>query len=756
MTIHRGLMASLVVSAFGLVVPLGAWANPGMAWEALTELPQPRGVERGKLLPQAYAPFRLNREALEAQLLAAPMEDGEEARFAPLLLAFPTPEGQLSHFEVVESPIMAPELAAKYPEIKTYLGQGVEDPTTTVRFSVTPIGFHAQVLSERGTIFVNPAFDGETDHYVAYHIRDDRVTHRLACSTDREHQIAPVPAERGNGEGGERAITIGPQRRTFRAAIAATGEFSFTYGNDTVAGGLAAVVMLMNRVNHVYENEASVRMVLVPNNDLLIYTFSVGDPYTNGNNSLMLGENPPNVNSIIGSANYDIGHVFGTGGGGVAYLGVVCSGLKAGGVSSVTGGLDQWYSAFLVTHEMGHQFNAPHSFNSSSGGCADNWDPSGSYEPGAGTTPMGYVNVCPPDEVQDFGDFYFHSGSFDRITAFLECCTSCASITATGNQAPTNVVAGPAATIPSRTAFVLNASATDPDGDLLTYCWEQRDLGPQQTLTDGDNGQSPIFRTFLPTSNTSRMLPNQFSVLTGALVYGERYPTASRAMGWRVTVRDNRAGNGGVGFANTVVNIVGTAGPFRVTAPNGNVTWSQTQTVLWDVAGTNAPPINTANVRIELSTDGGQTFPTVLAASTPNDGSHEVQLPEISTNLARIRISATNSIYFDVSDANFQITPFPVPAPFALLTPANTSINVPLQPTFSWNVSQNATGYRLEVDTDSNFTLPLVYSVDLAGLSHVPPGGVLGPSQQYTWRVLALNSFGETVSGPLDRLQGAL
>ena len=75
----------------------------------------------------------------------------------------------------------------------------------------------------------------------------------------------------------------------------------------------------------------------------------------------------------------------------------------------------------------------------------------------------------------------------------------------------------------------------------------------------------------------------------------------------------------------------------------------------WDVAGTDAAPVNAANVKISLSTDGGHTYPIVLAASTPNDGSQSVAFRTSPRSGARIKIEAVGNVFFDVSNADFTI-----------------------------------------------------------------------------------------------------
>jgi hypothetical protein len=391
-----------------------------------------------------------------------------------------------------------------------------------------------------------------------------------------------------------------------------------------------------------------------------MYASSVGDPF-GGNGTGVINTSTATINGVIGAANYDIGHVFTTGSGGVAGLGVVCGGAKGRGTTGLptpTG--DAFYIDF-VAHEMGHQFGGDHPFNGTGGNCSGgNRNGPTAYEPGSGSTIMAYAGICGADDLQPHSDPFFHAISLQQINNYTNGGGSCSVNTVNANQPPVidsgSLPSG--YTIPKGTPFVLTGSATDPDaGDTVTYSWEEWDLGPAAPLSAGDNGTSPIFRPWPPTVSGTRMFPKLSTVLTGIALKGETLPTTTRALKFRLTARDQIPARGTTQSADITVNVVNTAGPFQVTAPNTAVSWAQgsSQTVTWDVANTTAAPVNCSAVDIALSADGGQTFPYTLATGVANSGSAGITVPTIATGQGRVSVTCASNIFFDISNANFTI-----------------------------------------------------------------------------------------------------
>jgi hypothetical protein len=442
--------------------------------------------------------------------------------------------------------------------------------------------------------------------------------------------------------------------RTYRLAVAATGEYT-TFQGGTLALAQAAQVTTMNRVNGVYEKDIAITMVIVPNNDLIIYTNAGSDPYTNGTPGTMINQNQTNVDAQIGSANYDIGHVFGTNSGGLAGLGVVCSGSqKARGVTGSSAPVGDPFDIDYVAHEMGHQFGGNHTQNNNCNSVA-----AARREPGSASTIMGYAGICAPD-VQSNSDDYFHGYNLGEISnEILSNGHTCEVLTSLNNTPPVIASTNGNVTVPANTPFALTAIASDVDGDQLTYLWEQMNnqASTQPPLATATGG--PNFRSFDPDTLPTRYFPKLSALANNGPFTWEVIPSVTRTMNFRVSVKDNHAVGSCNDYTDVTLSTTAAAGPFIVTYPDATgISWAEnsTQTVTWDVANTDLAPVNCTSVRILLSIDGGLSYPYELNAGTTNDGSESVLVPATPTTTARIMVISAAGTFFDISNNNFAIT----------------------------------------------------------------------------------------------------
>ncbi|MEO8665584.1 MAG: zinc-dependent metalloprotease family protein [Ignavibacteria bacterium] len=622
-----------------------------------------------RIIPSKYNTVNTNIEQLTAQLRNAPFELSDRAQNSPYVIELPMPNGQYSKFYLTEYSMMEPGLAMQFPDMRTYNVKGMDDPYAVGKLDITMHGFHAMVLTPMGDYYIDPYSSDEREVYISYYKSDflPSKENKFECLVNEEILYPDL--------GGSNMVMTGQQLRTYRLACAADGEYTAFFGG-TVPAGQAAVVTAINRVNGIYERDMSVRMTLVANNMNIVFTNSATDPYNNNDGNAMLGQNQTTCDNaaFIGSGNYDVGHVFSTGGGGVAGLGVVClAGNKARGVTGLPSPVGDPFYIDYVAHEMGHQFGGNHTFNSTTSNCGfGNRNGSTAWEPGSGSTIMPYAGICGADDLQPHSDDYFHSGSVTEITNYTQTGggSSCPVTTSTGNTPPVVTVPAGGFTIPVSTPFALTGSATDGETPgSLTYCWEEFDVGPAGS-PNSPSGNAPIFRSFSPVTSPTRTFPKTSDLLNNGHTLGELLPTYTRSLSFRLTARDNSAGGGGISFGSVAFNVNSGAGPFLVTSPNTAISWDNgtSQNVTWNVANSNAAPVNCANVNIKLSTDGGLTFPITLASNTPNDGSESITVPSINTTTARIKVEASGNIFFDISNTNFTIVISSVaPSTFTLI-----------------------------------------------------------------------------------------
>ena len=680
--------------------------------------------------PTEFKLYNLNAEAMKQQLFSIV---GSQAQRHSTIISLPNSDGQLEKFEVFEASNFEPALQARFPEIRAFSGKGITDKYATLKLSISPQGIQAMTFR---TDKVNEFIEAYSkDHTVYAVFKSQRVKGQLpwTCATEDKIMFEGINSTVGRNPVPESSAG---ELKTMRLAQSCTAEYSNFFGATSSAQvGLvmAAYNATMTRCNGVYEKDLALHLNLIPNTTDVIFYDPATDPYSPGNigaGGPWNGELQATLTSIIGDANYDIGHLFGASGGGgnAGCIGCVCNaGVKGRGFTSPADNIPQGdnFDIDYVVHEVGHQLGANHTFSHSSEGTGVN------KEVGSGITIMGYAGITSHDVAPHSIDI-FHEASIQQIQTNLatKTCPVTTNITAT-NATP---VVAPVSnyTIPISTPFALTGSATDANpGDVLTYCWEQNDDVSGQTGTNSRARENkpvgPNWLSWPATANPTRTFPILATILAGgyttaALPGGdpgvliEALSNVSRTLNFRLTVRDNSPYSstaplkvGQTAFTDMTVTVTNSSGPFAVTTPNTNVSWpgNSTQTVQWSVNNTTAAPVSCANVRILLSTDGGFTFPTVLVANTPNDGSESVNIPNTPSTTARIKVESIGNIFFDISNTNFTISAAVAGFTFNATTPTTVACPAPATPTV--NLGTTATG---------GFSTPIV----LTATTGVPAG----------------------------------
>lgn len=580
-----------------------------------------------------------------------------KAKNTQKVVNLPNEKGGFQKFSVKEISNFEKGLAKKFPNIKTFLAKGIDDPTAYAKISIGTDGVHISISSSKHpTLYIDP-YTKNRIIYIAYLKKSVENKKSFLCKTHKRKNLQ----KRSNIA---KRTPNDSKLRTFRLALACTSEYAQFHLNNqntpttaTASEKKAVVLSAMNttltRVNEIYMRDLSLKMVLVDNNDKIIFLNPTSE-LSNNNASILIEQSQKVCDSLIGNANYDIGHTFSTGAGGLAGIGVACKeGEKAYGVTGSDQPINDPYNIDFVTHEIGHQFGADHTFNNS---CDANRNDLTAVEPGSGSTVMGYAGICNPS-IKKNSDSYFHSVSINEIWSFIKNAT-CAQITNTNNTPPSILDGGVNVYVPKSTPLVLKAKASDNENaNSVTYCWEQIDNGIATMPPVSTNTKGPLFRSLPPTSSPYRYLPSLQTVVASTTNEWEVLPSIAREMNFSLTVRDNNL-TGGASTRNDIKVTVTDSSPFTVTSQNTTATvWNagSTETISWNTSSTNVAPINCKNVRIKLSTDGGLTFPTTLAESTPNDGTHTINAPYLPTKSARIMVEAVDNIFYNVNSANFTI-----------------------------------------------------------------------------------------------------
>ncbi|GAA4277394.1 zinc-dependent metalloprotease [Aquimarina mytili] len=584
-----------------------------------------------------------------------------------VIITFPTKGGKFKEYRVKETSVLHLDLANKFPDIKSYIGTSVNGEGEVVHFSLGYNNFRGMIMKPDATITNIKPSTSNSKMYVVTSKTDEPVKpincQTIDNATETFSEKSTRQAEKSNKA--KKDANDG-RLRVYRMAIAVTGELSKIYTDaanvtngstqQRKAAVLAELNALMTRVNAVYERDLGTTFELVPNIENSIFLDGRTDGITHGNTSISVNEGQGVLDAAIGNANYDIGHVLDSDGTGRGALNSACVDSKkaqgATGAHPFTSVADYFFRTFV--HEIAHQFGANHSFNNSCGG---NRLDEGAVEPGGGNTIMAYTGCEPNTENTQY--VFFHAKQIDEMWNHILDVASCATTRSIDNSAPT-ANAGRNYTIPRSTPFVLEGSGSDPNtSDQLTYTWNQMDkeIAPMPPRANSTSG--PLFRYRPPGPSPNRYMPDLSTVKAGeSSSEWEVVPSVARTMHFRFTVRDNHPGGGNTDSDDVVVTVSGTAGPFEITSQNSrfDAPIGSTQTVTWNVAGTTGNGVNAATVDILLSTDGGNTYPITLASAVPNDGSHQVRIPNNEGGVNRIMVRGTNNIFFDITNANFSIT----------------------------------------------------------------------------------------------------
>lgn len=687
--LYKIFLAILIVSSSSFQL-----AGQATYWSSQSESSRvtPDKAVARQSFPKEFKLFSLNAAPLRQQLFSIV---GANASRHSTIISLPNAEGAMEQFEVYEASNFEPALQARFPEIRAYSGRSLRNGADMLKLSISPQGVQTMVFRSNGPNEYMEPYSADHTVYAVFKSQRQKGGLPWLCSTPDQQLASNLHQQVTN-----RPASNTGELKTMRLAQSCNAEYSNWFGATSAAQVnlvLAGFNATMTRTNGCYEKDLALHLNLIANTDAVIYYDPATDPYTtmgNWNNQLQA-----TLTAVIGEANYDIGHMFGASGGGgnAGCIGCVCvDGQKGRGITSPADGIPQGdnFDIDYVAHEIGHQLGGNHTFSMSSEGTGVN------KEVGSGITIMGYAGITGQDVAPHSIDI-FHQASIQQIQVNLSTKTCPITTVITANNATPVVAPVSNYTIPITTPFALTGSATDANaGDVLTYCWEQND---NSTTTGAGSVASPTKTTgpnwlsFSPVTSPTRLMPRLSTILTGGSVTGplpggdaganiEALSSVARTLNFRLTVRDNSPYStaapvkvGQTAFTDMVVTVDATTGPFLITSQNTATNWvgGSTQAVTWSVNGTTGAPINCANVKISFSTDGGVTFPVVLAASTPNDGTENIAVPVDPTGNGRVKVEAIGNIFFDINNAVITITPppngfnFNSPAPVVAACPAS-------------------------------------------------------------------------------------
>lgn len=683
-----GVLLLVLLSALG---PLSA-QNERSFW---TPVPAPEASQNPWVRPASGRYLHLDLPTLIAHL------DGPSGK----TILLPDPQGQMRLFQVQWAPAAEEPVYQRFPFLGTYRIHDPADPTVQGRIDHTLAGFHAMYFDGPRTVMIDPVWRDRTDTYAVYfkdnYWPEDHPAITFECGNHEGQDPEEIEWSLEEDAVSLRADGAPVTLLKYRIAIATTGEYS-QYHGGTKPLVMSELITVVNRMNSVMERDMGLTLVLVGDNDKIIYLDPQTDGFTNGETGLMINEVTARIGQWIKFDDYEIGHVFGVatnGNVGLAQLGCVCTPSKARGVSGLfVPKFDPFYIN-VVAHEIGHQYAATHSFNK----CI-NESPGTGWEPGGGSTIMSYSGSCGTNSMQNNAHDYYHGGSLRQMRNFVrqDAGSECPERISTVNTEP--VVTLPYTNgfvIPISTPFRLEASATDGEGDVMSYCWEGMDVGP---ISDAGSPQleSPLFRSWPPTPDSFRYFPRISLVAQKIYNKFEHLPDYTRELNFRVTVRDNHPLAGGVTQQDVRFSATEQAGPFQVLSfqQPDSVRQGDYVEIRWDVANTDQAPVSCKQVNIRMSTDGGLTFPWLLAEQVPNEGSFFVTIPTVVTTAARVMVEAADNVFYQMSAANLRVIPPAGPILTMGVRPFQQQVCLPAQVTMD-----------VLLDTLAGWSGPLTLSV---------------------------------------------
>jgi len=656
------LILAIIMSSFGAAI-----GQNGNFWTETSESSIP-SKKSPKDLQQPLEPrfFKLDFKDLKRALKDAPMEYTNYSK--ELIISFPIDDGTIERFEVVEAPVMAPGLAAKYPNIKSYRGMGLDNPLNSIHFNYSLNEFYGSIHTSDGMIYIDPYTEGKGEFSMVYNISkmteiDESMISTLSCGVTSD-----MVEEMGSPKESTaltRSIKIPALLKVYRFALGCTGEYASLKGG-TLEAVNAAFVTAMSRVNQIFQLEVGVKLELIEDNDRLINLDGATDPYENPTiGAGLLGQTFSAFTAAgVFQNTYDLGQVFTVrctdGIAGVVSGRACVEDTKMRGVTCDGNAIISNGTVSTMAHEVAHQFSCAHSWDNCPNS-APQRAPQAAFEPGSGTTIMSYQGACGDQNLSGGGNNeYYNIGSLQSFISYTRTTfPNCGEEVSVGNNYPTvEVPYEDGFYIPARTPFELTAIASDEDGDALTYCWEQRDNEITASTLGEPMGNAPIMRSRPPTTDPTRLFPNRTFILANISSSSETLPTYDRDMTFFCTVRDNAPEGGGTVWDGLSFKVDGESGPFRLSFPsntNDELTAGENVEFRWDPANSQNAPVNCKAVDFLISYDNGGTFIDTLARDIVNDGSYFVTIPERASSSARIKIAAAENIFFDYSNSQFSI-----------------------------------------------------------------------------------------------------